>query len=168
MVKVTKKTVVEKHNWLDLEKITHRNDDQIQKQMQVVVDKLRENIQHQNLQWLKVRGNQTEGTSVTEASIMPIEESEQYVIKTYDSDTGNHDYQEERTAYEYRGKLEELNVAKQINNEGSADEEVEKDPLFMNIDKIAQLPMASKKPTKILAAETLTTMASSTHADPQI
>ena len=32
---------------------------------------------------------------------------------------------------------------------------MEKDPLFMNIDKIAKMPMASKKPTKILTSQSL-------------
>ena len=48
------------------------------------------------------------------------------------------------------------------------EESTEKDPLFMNIDTIAKLPMASKTPTKILAAETLTTMASTTESGSQI
>ena len=96
---------------------------------------------------------------------MPVDESEQFFMKTYDSDSAVLDIQEERTAKEYRGKLEDLNVAKTL--EDSAEDEIEKDPLFMNIDKIALLPMASKKPTKILAAEAVT-HASSSHTIPQV
>ena len=38
---------------------------------------------------------------------------------------------------------------------GEEADETEKDPLFMNIDKIAKLPMASKRPTKIRTTETM-------------
>lgn len=48
--------------------------------------------------------------------------------------------------------------------ENQNDESTNKDPLFMNIGTIAKLPMASKTPTRILAAETLTTMASTTES----
>lgn len=48
--------------------------------------------------------------------------------------------------------------------ENQNEESTDKDPLFMNIGAIAKLPMASKTSTKILAAETLTTMASTSES----
>ena len=63
---------------------------------------------------------------------------------------------------EYRLKLENLSRAKVLEE---LDQGEITDPLFMNIDMIAQLPMASKQPLKIHTSETLlsSTMASTTN-----
>ena len=41
-----------------------------------------------------------------------------------------------------------------------------RDPLFMNIVKLAQLPLASKKPLNIKTAETLESTAASSNTTP--
>ena len=48
----------------------------------------------------------------------------------------------------------QLNKVKEA-EDSKQEESMEKDPLFMNIDKIAKLPMASKKPIKIVTSQSL-------------
>ena len=48
-----------------------------------------------------------------------------------------------------------LNKVKELEESKEEQNTTEVDPLFLNIDKIAKLPMASKKPIKILTAQTL-------------
>ena len=63
----------------------------------------------------------------------------------------------------FKKKLEHLNHGRTA--EDTEEEEVDRDPLFMNIDQIEKLPMASKKPTKILAIDTLSTVASTNQSE---
>ena len=93
--------------------------------------------------------------------------------KHYSLTIAEHDtppsHSENNTDINYRKKLEKLQEAKLLTDEQSPTQP-KKDPLFMNIDQIAQLPMASKKPVQIVTTDTLmSTMASSSAgvSDPQ-
>lgn len=58
--------------------------------------------------------------------------------KTYDSDTMNNaDFIESRRLLELKTKMVHLNQVKAVEESKDEEESLEKDPLFMNIDKIA-------------------------------
>ena len=127
-------------------------------------------IRKGNRHWLEQKGI---GGELTTTESLQRLESKEVIKKGYDSDTGNYDVKEPKVGVEFKEKLVELHSPIKIKDgveaqENRNDESTEKDPLFMNIGTIAKLPMASKTPTRILAADTLTTMASTTESGSQI
>ena len=75
--------------------------------------------------------------------------------KSYDSDTGAYNSAEMKTKLHFKDKLKQLNAMNKVIEIDDADakNQDQLDPLFMNIDSIAKLPLASKTPVKIAGPE---------------
>ena len=122
--------------------------------MFLMTDTIQDNLRSFGKELKKYHGNEKE--QMSNDKINQIEEPTSLKKeKGYDSETATHtEHLDHRRTMELKTKMIQLNKVKEA-EDSKQEESMEKDPLFMNIDKIAKLPMASKKPTKILTSQSL-------------